>query len=57
MKRRRRNIVVTVFLVVFVALGALGIIFPFHAVVVEPVSAQSVPTEPQPLQPVTAASL
>jgi hypothetical protein len=32
MKRRRRNIAAVVFLVVFSALGALGIIFSVHAV-------------------------
>ena len=52
MKRRRRNIVATVFLVVFLALGALGIIFSVHAVAAEPVPAQPVPAVPVPAKPV-----
>lgn len=54
MKRRRRNIVATVFLVVFVTLGALGIIFSFHAVAAEPVPVVPVSAKPLPLKPVPA---
>ena len=50
--KRRRNIVAVVFLVVFLALGALGIIFSVHAVAAEPVPAQPVPAVPVPAKPV-----
>jgi hypothetical protein len=52
---KRRKIVAAVFLVVFVALGALGIIFPVHAVAAEP--AVPVPAEPLPVKLVPANPL